>query len=544
MAFGLGKKSKDDDLSSTTDKNSDGGKGKAAKKKGDKKKGKKDKGAREESGPKGGISDTSDEEGGGKGGKKTKKKKGKKQKGAEDEGQGEDKDEEGKVGKVGGFMKRLGFGKRSPSPDDLPNDSQDHSSPEGEETPTSQAKSVDIDEMIVNLMYVLCCMYCRPPVIEPEETPEEREERERVDRIQVARKVELERLLKEREANNVKTIMYIEGDLDVVKPIKIEVKIPEDEQAGDTMKAENDSGDAEAGDDAKPAVDDTKTGDDAKSGDNANGKDTNSAEEPKPARRKRRKSMKKKQPPPPTREEILLSYSSKTSNKHSYTNLVSSSPPVKIHISSLHSPSRGASEFFDSLMSFVLEKGGWHETKTKMSGAALKVQLAYRTCEAHKRVKVRKAEREKELALDREIFLKEKEVWNKGFSDFVSICNREAKRVAHTATTYWRIPTAAFTISRHFRGYRVRIRFPGFRLRVLQQRKRRLEKSRYFSALDLVYTGRAEERMRKEMVDRLKYSRKGKEGFNDDRGGWKPDYEAKEDISIWDHVWEPPEGSR
>ena len=50
--------------------------------------------------------------------------------------------------------------------------------------------------------------------------------------------------------------------------------------------------------------------------------------------------------------------------------------------------------------------------------------------------------------------------------------------------------------------------------------------------------------MRKEMVDRLKYSRKGKEGFNDDRGGWKPDYEAKEDISIWDHVWEPPEGSR
>ena len=178
-----------------------------------------------------------------------------------------------------------------------------------------------------------------------------------------------------------------------------------------------------------------------------------------------------------------------------------------------------------------------------MSTAALKVQLAFRTSKAHNAFKVRKAEREVELALERENFMKEKEIWNQGFGRFTEICKQEARRVAHSATTYWRIPAASVTIARHFRGYRVRIRFPNFRLRVLAQRKRRRERTRYLTALDLVLNGRGDEIRKRETIARLQYSRKGKGGFNDERGGWKPNYETKEQISIWDHIWEPPEGS-
>ena len=143
-----------------------------------------------------------------------------------------------------------------------------------------------------------------------------------------------------------------------------------------------------------------------------------------------------------------------------------------------------------------------------------------------------------EMAFDQERYK-----WNRGYDMFLSIVRQEAKRSAHVSTNYWRIPTASVVIQKNFRRYRVRIRFPDFKRRVLGQRKRRLERARYNTALELVYVGREAERLRQAQIERQKYARKprNQEGFEDDRGGWKPNYEATGDVDIWDHVWKPPE---
>jgi hypothetical protein len=466
--------------------------------------------------------------------------------GASNQGGSEDK---GK-GKFGGFFAKLGLGSSSSKPEpseEAPESSSSSSStttgisPNLEEKP-SEKTSRDLEKIVDNIMYMLCCMYCRPPTIEPEETPEEREERVRKEKIQAARKKELERLLQERDAKSIKTVLYIEGDLDGWVPAQASADVSEEATGSENLESTN----------KQDTSDGNTTADDTKAGDVDATEQINKASEEKEkpdyhprkvGRKSKKKTKKKKEDEPLFFESVLLSYSVKTSNKHSYKHIVSKSPPVRIRISSLHTPAHGASEFVNSLMSFVLDKGGWHETTLSMSAAALKMQLAFRTSKAHDAVRVRKAEREKELAVERENFLKEKQLWNQGFARFTEICKQEARRVAHSATTYWRIPAASVTISRHFRGYRVRKRFPNYRLRVLAQRKRRLERSRYLAALDLVYTGRRDEIQKRESIARLQYSRKGKDGFNDARGGWKPNYETKEQISIWDHIWEPPEGS-
>ena len=127
-----------------------------------------------------------------------------------------------------------------------------------------------------------------------------------------------------------------------------------------------------------------------------------------------------------------------------------------------------------------------------------------------------------------------------------SIVRQVAKRSAHVCTNYWKIPAASIMIQNIFRRYRVRIRFPDYKRRVLAQRKRRLERSRYLNALELVYVGREAERLRQAQIERRQYARKprNQEGFEDNRGGWKPNYEATDDVDFWTHIWKPPQGSQ
>lgn len=73
------------------------------------------------------------------------------------------------------------------------------------------------------------------------------------------------------------------------------------------------------------------------------------------------------------------------------------------------------------------------------------------------------------------------------------------------------------------------------------QRKRRLEKARYEHALNIVYSGRVEDKRKEEELERRKYARRGEEGFEEDRGGWKPNF-VGEEIDLWQHIWKPPKG--
>jgi hypothetical protein len=228
---------------------------------------------------------------------------------------------------------------------------------------------------------------------------------------------------------------------------------------------------------------------------------------------------------------------------HSYNTVFGDAQRARILISDFHTPQSGAEEFVRATLEY---SASYIAAKAAMRRKVVNLQCANRTRVARKRVAARREEKARELALEAAAVQREKELWNSGYERFVAICTAEARKVAHEATHYWRIPRAATAIEALFRRYRVRVRFPGFRRRVLAQRQRRLVRARYKAALLAAYGGREKEKIAAAQTARRQYSRKGRgeEGFEEDRGGWKPEYDAAGDLDIWGHVWKPPEGSQ
>ena len=339
-----------------------------------------------------------------------------------------------------------------------------------------------VDRLIDKLAYVLCCVYCRAPDVAPEVDPEEEEERRRTRLTQVARAKEMQRLENERIALGTITVMYSAEKASLTRSKEMAALM--------ILEEESEEG-------------------------NVN-------------RRKNEKLRKLK-----ALHGIL--------HRHDYGVAVSVPDQVLIHISNLHTPEAAAKDFTGALFSYFFNIT---ESKIKFHESAIKIQLALRTMVAKRAYTKRLVEKALRHEKEMEKLESDRRAWEAGYQLFLKLCNAEARRVAHTATAYWRIPAASVLIQKNIRAYRVRVRFPNFRTRVLAQRKRRLERARYLAALELVYSGRAEDRLKREQVERIKYARKDKGGFSDDRGGWKPNYDITGEISIWDHVWKPPEGSK
>jgi len=241
-------------------------------------------------------------------------------------------------------------------------------------------------------------------------------------------------------------------------------------------------------------------------------------------------------PPPSPRAQFY-----RAAHCHSYSTIFGDEVAPLIHLSAYHTPQTAAPEFVAAMRAYA---STYIETKRDMSKYIVNLQCVYRIRQARRGYAARLVEKAAENELLALQIQAEKENWNAGFDRFTAICNAEAKKVAHVATNYWRIPAAATVISRSWRGFRVRVRIPDFRKRVYAQRQRRLERSRYLRALELAYGNGEEKRTKKEQIEKMQYSRKMKGGYNDDRGGWKPEYEAAGDLDLWSHIWTPPTGSQ
>ena len=77
-------------------------------------------------------------------------------------------------------------------------------------------------------IYVFCCVYCRPPDVTPEETPEERERREKIERLLKLKEIEMERLQNERLASEVKTVMYCKNAIYIPPPSPLHMAMDEE----------------------------------------------------------------------------------------------------------------------------------------------------------------------------------------------------------------------------------------------------------------------------------------------------------------------------
>ncbi|GMH94980.1 hypothetical protein TrST_g1533 [Triparma strigata] len=375
------------------------------------------------------------------------------------------------------------------------------------------------------LVYVLCCVYCRAPDVTPEETPEERERREKIEMLLEQRAIEMKRLEYVKRAAQVKTVMYCENAVYQPPPPSEEVDgevlgepepdHPERAKKSVVVVPVEEQVDKEDGDD------DDDDGDDHGDG----GDEEEEVKEEKP------KSI--------DPQRYLYEYA----HKHSFTTAFGPSP-VGILISDYHTPASAAAEYYSALISYT---SSLLAQRSAMKKSVLSIQCAERTRLAKIRFAARAVERAEEIRLEELEFAKERETWTSGYDLYLGMVTKVAKRVAHVTTNYWKIPAASTIIQKHFRRYRVAVRFPNFRKRVLAQRKRRLERSRYLAALEMAYGNRlSASRAQQQHIERIKYSRasRDQEGFTDDRGGWKPDYDATTDVDIWTHIWKPPEGSQ
>ncbi len=414
----------------------------------------------------------------------------------------------------------------------------------------SELSSVTADRTSVldRLMYVLCCVYCSPPKVKSEETPEERERREKIERLMALRDMEIKRLEMIRLAENTLTVVYCANAKTLAEMLKIEgVKAAKRSienpllrgeekgrggEEGHVEKSKEPKSDDEEEEDEKVVVggsgldededdeDEEGDGDDDESDDDE-GEDSDCDD-----------------PPKETTEEMFQRYA----QAHSYDTVFGTqSTDINIRISPYHTPQTGAPEFVRCVFDYAQ---GLMKTRDDMMSSVLLVQCSARVRIARKAYAKRLKDKEEELQEEARRISREKVEWNKAFGRFIKICNVEARKVAHIAINSWRKPEAAKTIQRFYWGYWVRRRFPSFRMRVLAQRRRRLERQRYLNALELAYSGRADERRRKDDTKRRIYGRTTKGGFGEDRGGWKPNYEAEGDLDMWTHIWKPPEGNQ
>jgi hypothetical protein len=467
-------------------------------------------------------------------------------------------------------------------------------------------------------MELLCCIYCRAPKVAYEETPEERERREMVERLVALREKEVERLALAAKAAETVTVVYCDNSkflLDEwlnpppspVEEVKEKIVARKDEeekktdepgvlvipvevssQEGEGAKTEVDNPALAAAvaveeetqpppnkavDDADDAVaNDADDGDDddADADDDDDDDDDDESDDDKEVMSEPVKMVEKKvtrrfslwgapkpvvepmpepervpTPPPVPPSPRALFY--KAAHAHSYETVFGDRQAPLIYMSKYHTPQTGAPEFVRAITEYALN---YVITKRDMSTYIVNLQCAARIRKARVRVKERAAEKVVEDSAKANAVAREKDEWNKGYDKFTLLCNAFARRTAHVATNYWRIPAAATGISRSWRGYRVRVRIPDFRKRVLAQRQRRLERARYLRALEMAYGSKEDEKLRKEQTARRQYSRRtrGSDKFDDsyehDRGGWKPEFEASGDLDIWSHVWKPPQGSQ
>ena len=258
------------------------------------------------------------------------------------------------------------------------------------EIEAKKTKRMSLGEKVI---FVLCCVYCRPPEVTPEETPEERERREKIEQLLEQREVEMKRLEKEALAAKVKTVMYCKNAVFVPSSPPSPVPVKETSPQEEEEKEDKADGESE-GDDEKEGKEECEgEGEGEGEGDNTPKVVPGQTSVVIKVDASSPKSISSESSTPSTVDPTEYLYAN--AHNHNYYTAFgdSSQTSPMILISEHHTHASAASSYCDALFGYV---SALSAKKDVMRSAALAIQCAQKTCIAWRRVRQRTVEQANE----------------------------------------------------------------------------------------------------------------------------------------------------